>query len=109
MTPRSPPGLIGNSPISATAEDGKTELVSGFFPLNEYLETYERLSGLPVDRKRLSYYRVLASYVSVVICMGTGYRVAHGGKTHQDIIVSWLAMISHSILEQLRATLEEVI
>ena len=97
------------NPFCHIAEDGKTELVSGFFPLNEYLETYERLSGLPVDRKRLSYYRVLASYVSVVICMGTGYRVAHGGKTHQDIVVSWLAMISHSILEQLRATLEEVI
>lgn len=97
------------NPFCHTAEDGITELVSGFLPLDDYLETYERLSGLAVDRKRLGYYRVLASYVSVVICMATGYRVARGGKTHQDVVVAWLAMISHSILEQLRSTLEEVI
>jgi aminoglycoside phosphotransferase (APT) family kinase protein len=97
------------NPFCHMAEDGKTELVSGLLPLGEYLETYERLSGLGVDRKRLSYYRVLTSYVSLVICMATGYRVVRGGKTHQDIVVSWLAMVSHSILEQLRATLEEVI
>src|SRR3546814_21039920 len=59
-------------------------LMSGFLPLNQYLEEYERLSGLSVDPKRLQYYRVLVSYMSVVICGGTGYRVARGGKTHQD-------------------------
>lgn len=97
------------NPFRHRSEDGRHELMSGFLPENAYLETYERLSGLTVDRKRLAYYRVLCSYLSVVICMGTGYRVAHGGKTHQDIVVAWLAMISNSILEQLRITLGEVI
>ncbi|MBB4631626.1 phosphotransferase [Sphingosinicella soli] len=91
------------------SEDGKDELMSGFLPLNQYLEEYERLSGLSVDRKRLQYYRVLVSFMSVVICGGTGYRVARGGKTHQDVVVAWLAMITHPIAEQMRETLEEVL
>ncbi len=97
------------NPFRHRSEDGKHELMSGFLPEDAYLEAYERLSGLRVDRRRLAYYRVLCSYLSVVICMGTGYRVANGSKTHQDIVVAWLAMISNSILEQLRITLGEVI
>src|SRR3546814_9001790 len=78
-------------------------------PINQYLEEYERLSGLSVDAKRLPYYRVLVSYMSVVICGGTGYRVARSGKTHQDVVVAWLAMITHPIAEQMRETLGKVL
>src|SRR3546814_6760578 len=82
------------------SEDGKDEMMSGFLPLNQYLEEYERLSGLSVDPKRLQYYRVLVSCMSVVICGGTGYRVARGGKTHKDVVVAWLALITHPIAEK---------
>jgi len=90
------------------SEDGSTELMSGFLPENQYLEEYERLSGLSVDRARLRYYRVLVSYMSVVICGATGYRVARGAKTHQDVVVGWLAMITYPLAEQMRRTLEEI-
>ncbi len=91
------------------SEDGQHELMSGFFPEDQYLEEYERLSGLTVDRWRLRYYRVLVSYMSVAICGGTGYRVARGGKTHQDVVVGWLAMIAYPLAEQMRETLEELL
>ncbi|MFD2580217.1 hypothetical protein ACFSTD_19885 [Novosphingobium colocasiae] len=78
-------------------------------PYEEYLAAYERLSGLTVDRERLTYYRVLCNYMSIAICLGTGYRVAHAAKTHQDIVVGWLAMVSFPLIEQLRRTLKEVI
>jgi hypothetical protein len=52
---------------------------------------------------------VFCSYLSVAICGGTGYRVARGAKTHQDIVVAWLAMITFPIYEQLRTTLQEAI
>lgn len=91
------------------SEDGKHELMSGFLPKTQYLEDYERLSGLSVDPKRLRYYRVLVSFMSVVICGGTGYRVARGGKTHQDVVVAWLAMITYPLAEQMRETIEEVV
>lgn len=90
-------------------ESGATELICGMLPYDEYLATYEKASGLTVDPKRLTYYRVLCSYLSVSICLGTGYRVAKGSKTHQDIVVSWLAMISYPIMEQLRSTLKEAL
>lgn len=91
------------------SEDGRHELMSGFFPETQFLEEYERLSGLSVDRWRLKYYRVLVSFMSVAICGGTGYRVARGGKTHQDVVVGWLSMITYPLAEQMRATLEELL
>lgn len=94
--------------FSHTAEDGKTLLISSFLPRNEFLEQYEKLSGLSVNEKTLGYYRVLCSYLSIVICGATGYRVTRGGKTHQDVVVAWLAMITNSLYNQLRTALEEV-
>jgi len=89
------------------SEDGREELISGFFPQEKYFDIYEQASGLAVDRRRLAYYRVLASYMSVAICLGTGYRVARNGKTHQDVVCAWLSMISYGIMEQMRQVLEE--
>jgi len=89
------------------SEDGTQDLMAGFLPENAYLERYEQLSGLAVDRKRLRYFSVLANYMSIVITGCTGCRVARGGKTHQDIVVSWLAMVSYPLAEQMRQTLEE--
>jgi len=97
------------SAFSHMSEDGRESLLAGFLPEAAYLERYEELSGLTVDRRRLLYFRVLAAYMSVAICAGTGYRVARGGKTHQDIVVSWLAMVSYPLLEQMRAILEEAV
>ena len=90
-------------------EEGTAELMSGMLPYDEYLEAYEKASGLTVDPKRLDYYRVLCSYLGVAICLGTGYRVARGAKTHQDIVVGWLAMISYPLMQQLEETLKEVL
>ncbi|MFW2828753.1 phosphotransferase family protein [Sphingomonas sp. ID0503] len=89
------------------SEDGKHDLIAGLFPSTEFAERYEAASGLSVDPKRMRYFRVLAAYMSVSICAGTGYRVARGGKTHQDIVVAWLAMVSYPLMEQMRTTLEE--
>ena len=90
-------------------EEGTERLICGMLPYEEYLAAYERLSGLTVDRERLTYYRVLCNYMSISICLGTGYRVAHAAKTHQDIVVGWLAMVSFPLIEQLRRTLKEVL
>lgn len=89
------------------SEDGKQDLMAGFLPENAYLESYERLSGLSVNRKRLRYFDVLVNYMAITITACTGCRVARGGKTHQDVVVTWLAMVSYSLAEQMRKTLEE--
>jgi aminoglycoside phosphotransferase (APT) family kinase protein len=90
------------------AEDGKTMLISGFFPESEYLEIYESASHLSVNRKRLEYFRLMCSYMSVVICSATACRVVRGGKTHQDVVSTWLSMLGPLMFGQLLTILEEV-
>ncbi|MGQ0619778.1 MAG: phosphotransferase family protein [Panacagrimonas sp.] len=90
-------------------ESGKTFLVGGLMPLEEFFARYEQASGLTVDRRRLTYYDILNNYKGVAIVLATGYRAPRNGKTHQDVLVGWLAGISYSLLEELRNQLAEVL
>ncbi len=91
------------------AEDGKTFLVGGFMPKAEFFSAYEKASGLSVIPETLKYYDLFGSYKSVVITLATGCRVPRNGKSHQDIVVNWLAGISYLLLDQFRTQLEEVL
>lgn len=91
------------------AEDGKTFLASGLLPKEELFERYEKASGLVVDPQRLRYFRVYNDFASCVHMLATAWRAAHHGKTHQDVVVAWIAMIGNVISGGLRETLEEII
>lgn len=91
------------------AEDGKTFLVGGFTPRETFFADYEKASGLTVDRKVLQYYDLFSNYKSVAICIATGTRAPRNGKTHQDVLVAWLAGISYKLLDELRLQLEAVL
>lgn len=81
-------------------EDGNY-LVNGFWPVEAFLSDYERLSGLPVDRKRLDYYRVFHGYRAAVVMLATALRVASEAKTHQDILVAWISGTGVTCLQDL--------
>lgn len=87
------------------AEDGETLLVGGLVPREQFLLDYEAATGLPVDRERLRYWDIFNSFKSIAIVLGTGVRVASLGKTHQDVLVAWLAGIGYPLLEDLRGQL----
>jgi aminoglycoside phosphotransferase (APT) family kinase protein len=91
------------------AEDGKTFLIGGLMSEEVFFEEYEQVSGLPIDRKAVNFYRVMNAYKCAVIVIGSGYRVVRGGKTHQDVLVAWLMGVGYTILEELRKYLEEAI
>ncbi len=91
------------------AEDGTTFLASGLLPTPEFLERYEQCSGLCVDVERLRYFRIFNDFTTTVHMLATAWRVARYGKTHQDVLVAWLAMIGHLALAQLRHNLAEVL
>lgn len=91
------------------AEDGKTFLVGGFLPTEEFLARYEERSGLKVDPKRMQYYDIFNNYKAIAIVLATGYRAPANGKTHQDVLVAWLTGISYPLLEELRTQLAEVL
>lgn len=89
------------------AEDGKTLLVNGMLPLDEFYAAYEKATGLSVDPARIRYFRVYNAWVAAIVCIATGYRAAKGGKSHQDIVLTWLNGIGGMLIAQLRHALIE--
>lgn len=89
------------------AEDGKTLLVNGMLPLDQFYAAYEKATGLAVDAARIRYYRVYNAWAAAIVCMATGYRAAKGGKSHQDVVLTWLNGIGGLLMGQLAQSLAE--
>lgn len=89
------------------AENGKTVLSCGLLPEEEFLEAYEKTSGLSINPKTLHYYAVFNTFKSATICLATGYRIARGGKTHQDVLITYLQGCSYTVLNNLHHALEK--
>ncbi len=80
---------------------GHEFLVGGFMPQAAFIQQYEEASGIRVDSATLHYYKVLCAWIQGVIALGTGWRVAHGAKTHQDALVAWIVGIGPKLLAEL--------
>ncbi|KAF0957162.1 phosphotransferase family protein [Rhodococcus sp. T7] len=80
------------------AEDGSSFLASGLLPIDELLARYEQASGLGVDEKRLTWFRVLICYSMMVKTIASSYRVARLGRSHQDVLLARLEG-SRSVIE----------
>lgn len=91
------------------AEDGKTYLVCGLIPMDEFYRRYEETSGLKVDFERLRWYRVLNCFQVITTTMATMYRVAKLGKSHQDILLARLGAIAPVGAHELAELLAEVL
>lgn len=89
------------------AEDGKTFLTCGLLPETAFIEAYEQSSGLKVDAKSVHWHKVYNDYMMATLLLATGYRIARNGKTHQDVLVSWLMGIAYMLLEEMRSLIEE--
>ncbi|MBS0370528.1 MAG: phosphotransferase family protein [Proteobacteria bacterium] len=89
------------------ADDGKTFLVCGLMPEAQFLAAYEQASGLKVDAKTLHWYKVYNNYTIAILILATGYRAARNGKTHQDVLVTWLIGIGYMILDEIRELIEK--
>ncbi len=89
------------------ADDGKTFLVCGLIPEAEFLDAYQKASGLSVDKKTIHWYKVYNNYSIAILTLATGYRAARNGKTHQDVLVTWLIGIGYMILDEIRELIEK--
>ena len=69
-------------------EDGRTYYVCGLVPMDEFYDRYTEVSGLSVDPARLEYYRILNCFQIIASVAATATRVAHLGKSHQDILLT---------------------
>ncbi len=90
-------------------DDGKTFLVGGFMPAQEFYAAYEKASGLSVNPEALNYYTILNIYKLVAITLATMYRIAVCGKTHHDVLMCWMLGVSYPMVELLRVKMEEVL
>lgn len=95
--------------IGHMAEDGKTYLICGLMPIEEFHERYEQASGLKIDPVKLHFYEVLNRYQQVTTVLGTAYRVVRLGKSHQNIVVARLQTAAYLLAEELRSALEGAI
>ena len=88
-------------------DDGKTLLVGGLLPEPEFLARYEQESGLTIDPASLRYYKIYCGWLQGVIAIATAWRIAHNGKTHQDVQAAWIVGIGPKLLAELRDLLAQ--
>jgi aminoglycoside phosphotransferase (APT) family kinase protein len=88
-------------------EDGRTYYVCGLIPSDEFYDRYEEASGLPLDQRRLKFYRVLNCFQIITTVTATAYRVAKLGKSHQDVLLARLKGIGPVVAQEMIALLEE--
>lgn len=93
--------------FGSLAEDGKTFLVSGLMTKEKFFEEYEKKSGFKIDPKTLHWYGIYNRYSLAVMTLATGYRAARNGKTHQDVLLTWVIGVGYSFLEEIRAMIEK--
>lgn len=95
--------------IGHYAEDGRTLLVCGLLPQDDFLRRYERALGAPVDPARLRFYTVLSRYQQAVTVLATSYRVVRLRRSHQDVLLSRIQAAAYVLMEELRRTLADAL
>lgn len=51
---------------------------------------------------RLRYYRILNGYQLVASTLGTAYRVARLGRSHQDVLLTWIEGVVYQLANELK-------
>lgn len=80
-------------------------LNSGLVRTDILIAEYERISQLPVDRKRLDYYLVLNLYWAVVALVGTGPRNAAAQMTELDVMYNFISGLGGFFIRELNRIL----
>jgi aminoglycoside phosphotransferase (APT) family kinase protein len=94
--------------FGARADDG-TCLCSSLMPVDELIERYEAATGRVVNRRTLHFYRVLQAWSTVAMATGTGLRAAAAHHNHQDILLTWLSMVTPLLVDELTDLMMEEI
>lgn len=83
-------------------------LCSNLMREEEFIERYESATGRSVNRRTLRYYRILLAW-SVVAMASNGLSAAANHHNHQDILLTWLSMVTPPLLDEIsRLMLEEI-
>ena len=67
------------------------------------------MTGLPIDRRKLDYYVVMNAWKSTIIVVATAIRCMIGAKSHQDVLLSWIAGFGNITMNTLETLLRREI
>ncbi len=84
-------------------------IVCGLIEQEEFLHRYAELTGFPVDQRKLDYYAIMNAWKSTIIVVATGIRCMIGGKSHQDVLLSWIAGFGNITMNTLETLLRKEI
>ncbi|MES2492520.1 MAG: phosphotransferase family protein [Pseudomonadota bacterium] len=84
-------------------------IVCGLVEQGEFLRRYTELTGFPIDQRKLDYYAIMNAWKSTIIVVATGIRCTIGGKSHQDVLLSWIAGFGNITMNTLETLLRKEI
>ena len=84
-------------------------VVCGLIEKSRFLQRYRELTGFEIDPAKLRYYGIMNTWKSAIIVLGTAIRCTIGGKSHQDILLSWLSGFGHVCIDSLTRQLKETL
>ncbi|HEY1969290.1 MAG TPA: phosphotransferase family protein [Pseudonocardia sp.] len=99
-------GWIVQRLFAGPAEDGRV-LACSLLTRDELIERYQAATGRTVNPRTLAFYELLAAYKCVVMNLGTGYSAAFREHNHQDVLLSFLAPVSHVFLTEIARIIAE--
>lgn len=82
-------------------------LVCGLIERSEFLQRWQDQTGLEINPAKLDYYALMNCWKSAIIVLATGVRCAMGGKSHQDILLTWLAGFGPTCIHSLNTLLRK--
>ena len=83
--------------------------VCGLMERSEFLARYEELTGFPIDPRKIDYYSIMNAWKSTIMVLGTAVRCAIGGKSHQDVLLSWIVSFGNITINTLEKLLRKEI
>lgn len=88
-----------------TYEDGKPFHCGLFSSTDELLDAYAEAGGLPIDRQTLRWHKMFCTWKQLILSLACALR-AGDGRSHQDVLLSWLSAGGYTLSEALRLMLE---
>ncbi|MBL6751058.1 MAG: phosphotransferase family protein [Nevskia sp.] len=95
-----------NRAFGSMDEANRNFLVCGLLPESQFFEAYEQASGHRMNPKSLHWHKVYNNYWLAILLLATSYRIARNGKTHQDVLVTWLISLGYMVMDDMRQQIE---
>lgn len=73
----------------------------------EFLRRYQEKTGFEIDPRKLAYYSIMSAWKSTIMVLATAVRCIMGGKSHQDVLLSWIISFGNITINTLEKLLRK--